>query len=370
MVDILSKKKNRFPISSRLPAVAVLGLLTALLVSCSAGAANQSWPGLALNGDVAYMAHNHFISAINLATGQKTWQYPAKADTKFLYYGDPLLDSKGDLVAAAYDGSVIKLDPAAGTLKWKYDGDGSKIIAPLVEGPDGSYYASSETGDLLVFDPATGTLKTKIHLGKATAWGAMAVDAQRIYLATIEHKVYAVNFQSGKPDWTFDAGASVAGGVTLADGKLFLGTFAGKVIALDPQTGNKLWETKTDGWVWQAPVAAGDSLLATDLGGTLHALAAKDGAPIWNVKLDAPIQAAPAVDGGTLFIGTTTGGTVRAYSAKDGSQKWQQTIEGGVFGTLRVYAGKLLITVNGSKYQLAALAPDTGSIVWTYVEPV
>jgi outer membrane protein assembly factor BamB len=370
MLDIWSNKKNCFPISSRLSAVAVLGLLAALLASCSAGAANQSWPGLALKGDAAYFAHNRFISAINLTTGQKTWQYPAKADTKLLFYGDPLLDSKGDLVAASYDGSVVKLDPAAGTLKWKHDGDGSKVIAPLVEGPDGSYYASNESGNLLVFDPATGTLKTTIHLDKATAWGAMAVDAQHIYLATIEHKVYAVNFQSGKPDWTFNAGASVAGGVTLADGKLFLGTFAGKVIALDPQTGNKLWEAKADGWVWQAPVAAGDSLLATDLGGTLHALAEKDGAPIWNVKLGAPIQAAPAVDGGTVFIGAATGGTVRAYSAADGSQKWQQTIEGGVFGTLRVYAGKLLIPVNGSKYQLAALEPDTGAIVWTYVEPV
>jgi outer membrane protein assembly factor BamB len=368
MLDFFSNRKKRFPVNARLPAIAVLALLSALLASCSGGAANQSWPGLALKGDTGYFAHNHFISAIPLATGQKTWQYPENADTKLLFYGDPLLDSKGDLVAAAYNGSVFKLDPATGTLKWKHEGDGSKIIAPLVEGPDGSYYASSESGDLLVLDPATGALKNSIPLGKATAWGAMAVDAQRIYVATIEHKVYAINFQNGKTDWTFDAGASIAGGVTLAEGKLFVGTFADKIIALDPQTGNKLWETKTDGWAWQAPLAAGDALLATDLGGTLRALAPADGASLWSVQLGAPIQAAPAVDAGLVFIGTTKG-TVRAYSAADGTQKWEQTIEGGVFGTLRVFAGKLLLTINGSKYQLAALAPDTGSILWTYTEP-
>jgi eukaryotic-like serine/threonine-protein kinase len=361
------RKKTTFG-SARPAALFVLGLFAALLAACSSSAANQSWSGLALKGDMAYVAHNTLISAVNLATGQKAWQYPEKADAKILYYADPLVDSKGDLVVAAYNGSVVKLDPASGALKWKLDGDGSKIIAPIAEGPDGNYYASSENGNLLILDSATGTLRSKIHLGKATAWGTMAVDSQRLYVATIEHSVYAVNFQSGKTDWSVTLGASIAGGVTLVDGKLMVGTFAGKVIALDAQTGTTLWEGNTDGWAWQAPVAAGDSLFATDLGGTLRALAPSDGAPQWSQKLGAPIQAAPAVDGGVVFIGTATG-EVRAFSAADGTQKWQQKLEGGVFGALRVFGGKLLIVVSGSKYQLAALAPDSGSIVWTYVEP-
>jgi len=180
MLEIFSKMKNRFHVNSRLSAIAVLGFLSVMLAACSSSATNESWPGLALKGDTGYLAHNHFVSAVNLATGQKAWQYPDKADTKLLFYGDPLLDSKGDLVAAAYNGSVFKLDPATGALKWKHDGDGSKILAPLVEGPDGSYYASSDSGDLLILDSAAGTLKAKIHLGKAVAWGAMAADAQRL----------------------------------------------------------------------------------------------------------------------------------------------------------------------------------------------
>ena len=367
MLELFSNKKNRFHLTSRAAAIGVLALVAMMLAACSASASNESWPGLALKGDLGYLAHNHFVSAVNLATGQKAWQYPDKSDTKLLFYGDPLLDSKGDLVAATYNGSVFKLDPATGALKWKHDGDGSKILAPLVEGPDGSYYASSDSGDLLIFDPATGALKSKIHLGKAVAWGAMAADAQRLYIATIEHKVYAVDFQSGQTDWLIDTGGSIAGGVTLAGATLYVGTFTGEVIALDAQTGNTLWKTKADGWVWQAPVAS-DSIFATDLSGTLRALAPADGAPEWSKNLGAPLQSAPAVDNGVVFIGTT-GGTVRAYSAADGTQKWEQTLTGGVFGTLRVFGGKLLITVNGSKYQLAELAPETGSIVWTYADP-
>ena len=367
MLEIPSKNK-RLRVSARLAAVAVLAAFSLTLAACSAAAANQSWPGLVFQGTMGYVAHNHFVSAVNLATGQKAWQYPAKADTKLLFYGDPLIDSKGDLVAATYNGSVFKLNAASGALEWKYDGDGEKIFAPLVEAPDGSYYASSESGDLLIFDPATGAVKNKVHLGKAVAWGAMAIDAQRLYIATIQHKVYAVEFQSGKIDWSVDAGGAVAGGVTLSGGKLYVGTFTGQVLALDAQTGKTLWTAKADGWVWQAPVAAGDTIFATDLKGTLRALSAADGSPAWNKSLGGPVQAAPAVDGGTVYIGTT-GGIVRAYSAADGTQKWEQTITGGVFGTLRAFSGKLYITISGTKYQLAELAPDTGAIVWTYLEP-
>jgi outer membrane protein assembly factor BamB len=368
MSGIFSRIKTPAFGKARFSALAVLGLISVMLAACSSGAANQSWSGLALKGDLAYVAHNSFVSAVNLAGGTKVWQYPDKADSKVLFYGDPLVDSKGDLVIASYNGSVVKLDPASGALKWKHDGDGAKIIAPPMEGPDGNYYASSESGDLLVIDSQTGALKSKIHLGKATAWGAMASDAERIYVATIEHKIYAVEFQSGKIIWTVTLDASIAGGVTLADGKLLVGTFAGKVIALDAQTGKTIWEAKTDNWVWQAPVAAGDLVFATDLSGTLHAFAPADGTPKWSKTLDKPTQAAPAFDNGLVFIGTTAG-AVHAFSAADGTQKWEQKLEGGVFGALRVFGGKLLIVVNGSKYQLAALAPDTGSILWTYVEP-
>jgi len=352
----------------RRAAILALAAVSVLLTSCAGGPANQSWAGLAVKDDLIYLAHNSFLSAVHLDTGQKAWQYPEEADVKTLFYSDPLIDSKGDLVAGAFNGSVVKLDSTTGALKWKMEGDGKKIIAPIAEGPDGAYYASSESGDLLVIDAAAGSVKNRIALGKESSWGPMAVNGDRIYIATIEHRVLAVNFKSGKIDWSVDVGAAVAGGVNLVDGKLVVGTFADKVIALDPRTGSTLWEAPTDGWVWQAPVISTETLFATDLGGMLRALALADGTPLWSVKLDMAVQAGPAVSGETVFAGASKG-TMRAYSAAEGTQVWEQKLDGGIFGTLRVSGGKLLVVVSGSKYQLAALDPETGSITWTFAEP-
>jgi outer membrane protein assembly factor BamB len=270
MIRNLIDGKPHKMLSLRFPAFALAALLAGALTACAGGTANQSWAGLAVKGDMAYLAHNMFVSAVHLDSGQMAWQYPEEGDRATLFYSDPLIDSGGDLVVGAYNGSVVKLDSATGTLKWKTEGDGEKIIAPIAEGPDGAYYVSSESGDLFVLDPDTGSERSRIKLG-ATSWGPMAVNGTRIYVATIEHKVFAVNCETAAVDWTVDLGASVAGGINLVDGKLVVGTFADTVVALDPQTGGKLWESKTDGWVWHAPAENGGTLFATDLGGVLHA---------------------------------------------------------------------------------------------------
>jgi outer membrane protein assembly factor BamB len=361
-------RKSKSISNVRGTAIAALALLSSFLVACAGGTMNLSWAGLAVNGELAYLAHNSFITAVHVDSGEKAWQYPEKADPKLLFYSDPLIDSGGDVVAGAYDGSVVKLDAATGTLKWILTGDGQKIIAPITEGPDGAYYASSENGSLLVIDPQAGSVKNKIALGKESSWGPMAADAKRLYVATIEHRVLAVNFADGTIDWSVDLDASIAGGVNLVDGKLVVGTFGDKVVALSPQTGETLWETPTDGWVWQAPVIAGETLFATDLSGTLRALTLAGGAPLWTAKMDAAIQAAPLVIGERVFAGASDG-MVRAYSTASGVQVWELKLEGKVYGKLLADGDKLIVAVNGSKYQLAAIAPDTGTILWTFVEP-
>jgi outer membrane protein assembly factor BamB len=352
---------------NRLTVFLALGLTSGLLSACAGGAPNQSWGGLAVKGDLAYLAHNAFISAVRLDSGQKAWQYPEKADLKVLYYADPLIDSNGDLVEGAYNGSVVKLDAATGSVKWTMEGEGGKIIAPIAEGPDGAYYASSDNGDLLVIDPASGTLRQRITL-KASSWGPMAVDDRRIYVATIEHKVFAVNFTGGSVDWASDLGYSIAGGINLVDGKLVVGTFGDKIIALSPDTGEKIWEASADGWVWQAPVITDSTIFAADLGGAFRAIALADGNPVWRASLSEPIQASPVLQGDKVFVGTSKG-KVHAYSIAEGVQAWEGTIEGGVYGSIRTGGDKVLVVVNGGKYQLAALSADNGTVDWTYVEP-
>jgi outer membrane protein assembly factor BamB len=367
MVSMNSKEKKFSPMRVRALGVFLLAVLPLLLAGCVASP-NQSWAGLTVKGKYAFLAHNRYISAIDLDSGQQIWKYPETADPKTLFYNNPLITSGGDLVAGAYNGVVVKLDSASGVEKWKMEGDGAKIIAPLMEGPGGDLIASSDNGNLLVID-AGGSLLRQIDLGHAVSWGAMAADSKRIYIATIDHMLIALDLSTYEQAWSVDLKFSISGGVTLSGGKLIMGTFGNKVVAIDPETGNELWKVSADGWVWEAPAVDGNTVYAADLKGTLQAISLQDGSSQWKVDLGSPIQAAPVVADGMVYLATTDG-KVRAFSTADGAPKWQQTLEGGVFGTLCVAGDKLLLTVKGSAYQLAALSTANGTISWTYIEPV
>jgi outer membrane protein assembly factor BamB len=367
MASMNSKERKPTPIRARVVGLLLWTALPLLLAGCMASP-NQSWAGLTVMGDHVILAHNRYISSIDLDSGQQAWKYPETSDSKTLFYSNPLVTSDGDLVAGAYNGVVVKLDSAGGAEKWKLEGDGAKIIAPLMEVPGGEFIASSDNGNLLVIG-ADGSLQQQVDLGRAVSWGPIAADSKRIYIATIDHMLIALDISTFEKEWSVDLKYSISGGVILSGGKLIMGTFGNKVVAIDPESGNKLWEASAGGWVWEAPAVDADSVYASDLKGTLQALSLQDGSPRWSRQLGSPIQAAPVVAGGMVFVGTKDG-KVQAFSAADGTPKWQQTLEGGVFGTLCATGDKLLLPVKGSAYQLAALWTESGAFAWTYTEPV
>jgi outer membrane protein assembly factor BamB len=349
---------------------ALMLVVAVLLAGCATGPANSSWPGLAIQGEVAYLAFNNHISAVNTVSGQMIWQYPPKGqiDSKLLLYGDPLLDSKGRLAVGSYDGSVLQLDPNTGNIVWRATENKKRIIAPLVEGPDGNYYVAPDEGGLIVLDPAGGSTVRTIPLEGGSTWGEMAVDGENVYVATLEHKLFAIRAADGQIEWTRDLGDSVAGGVRILDGKLFLGTFGNKALVLDGATGNTLWEVATKGWVWQPPVLDADTAYIVDVTGTLQAVSRADGKILWTVPLGASVQTAPVVADGVVFVGMLDG-KVRAISAADGAPKWEQKLEGTLYGAMRADGDRLLLTVYGGKYQLVSLLKASGAIQWTYAQP-
>ncbi len=368
-----SKRMNFLPPNRRLLRIGMpvlLGVLAILLAGCATGPANSSWPGLAVQGETAYLAFNNHISAVNIATGQLVWQYPPKGqiDSTLFLYGDPLLDSTGLLAVGSYDGSVLQLDPKTGNLKWRVTENKKKVIAPILEGPDGNYYAATDEGGLIVLKPADGSTVRMIALDGGSTWGEMAVDKEHIYTATLEHKLYAIRAADGEVNWSKDLGDSVPGGVRILDGTLYLGTFGNKAFALESASGNTVWELPAKGWVWQPPALDSTAAYVGDVTGLLQAVSRADGKILWSVTLDSPAQIAPVVADGVVYVGTQSG-KVRALSAADGAPKWEQTLEGSIYGRMQAVGDRLLVTVFAGKNQLYSLLRESGSVQWSFAQP-
>jgi outer membrane protein assembly factor BamB len=319
-------------------------VLTLLLAACGAVPAN-SWPGLSVMGDRAYIAFNTHVYAVNLADGSEVSRFPAAGvNHGELFFSDPgvsqdviVVGSEGP--AASYSGALFGLDPNnLNTVKWclvfdqkaqqrlstfncKATPDATQSIifgiAPAVDNRliggialvDGVAYFGMANNKVYAVNAATGEYRWRFDQATHPVWAAPLVDDGTVYVASLDHTLYALSSADGSVKWQKDLGSSLAGTPALANGTLYIGTFGNEVYALDAATGNAKWSQpfRATNWVWGGPTMAEGVVYVSDLGGGVFALEAATGAQQWKTVLPAPVRASPAVSGGVVFIGDKDG---------------------------------------------------------------
>ena len=157
-----------------------------------------------------------------------------------------------------------------------------------------------------------------------------------------------------KLKWAFGyAGVSAARAQpTVAGGRLFVASENGEVHALDPKTGCAYWTYKAEAGIrtavsvgpYKTRTASGYAVYFGDSKANVYAVDANTGQRIWNVKADthpsAALTGAPTVYGGKVFVPVqglneegqggrgkyeccTFRGSVAAYDASTGQRLWK-----------------------------------------------
>ena len=141
-------------------------LLGALFLSACAGGAlrGTSWPGLAADGQTAYLADGSFVYAVDLSNGTELWRYPGTRNGKLTFYAAPTITPDGLVIvgSAGTDHSLVALNPAdinpetkAPVEAWKFTGATDHwVAAPLIL--NDKLFAVNSDGNLYVLDLQDG----------------------------------------------------------------------------------------------------------------------------------------------------------------------------------------------------------------------
>jgi outer membrane protein assembly factor BamB len=180
-----------------------------------------------------------------------------------------------------------------------------------------------------------------------------------------------------EPFWTFDAGAPLWAGPTVAAGLVYAGGEDGLLHAVDAKTGEKRWSFKAGGRLrTRATVAAGAVLFQAD-DGFLYKLDAATGAEAWRRQLlERPVERLPfdnpksrfdrfgsdvTVVGRHLFVGTHEG-RVHALEAVSGERVWEFATGDSVLAAPEVRDGRLY--VGSYDKHVYALDAASGRMLW------
>lgn len=181
-------------------------------------------------------------------------------------------------------------------------------IAVSFGGPDWPIFR----GNSAMTGVASGAFPEKFAL----AWKFKTEDAiksspvvaeGRVFVGSLDKKVYAVALADGKPLWNFTTKDAIEASPSVADGLVFIGSNDSFLYALDAASGSLKWSFETGDKIIGSvnPVRAADGKRILVFGSYDNNIYALDtgGTELWKYETGSYINGAPAVDSGRAVAG-------------------------------------------------------------------
>jgi len=347
-------------------------LATLALSACTGGRriVASGWAGITTDEETAYLAYNTHVYAIDLATGNERWRFPDEADPAITFYASPALTSDGQLIVGGYDNVLYSLNPSNGQVNWTFEGaEGRYIGGPLVT--EDGVFAGTTDHKVYAVDFDGQPIWDQPFPTEKEIWARPAADpeADRIYVASMDHHIYAVNPANGSEIWkTEGLDGSIVGTPALSeDQTLYTGTIAKEVVALQAENGREIWRFGTEDWVWAGPAIQENRLYFGDLSGTIYALDRESRELLWKAQPGEAIVSTPLVTEEAIYFTSEDGSLVSV--SPDGTIRWQENFEGHTYtGPVAAEAHDLILISTDQPDALLVAMNSNGTQKWAFGE--
>lgn len=154
-----------------------------------------------------------------------------------------------------------------------------------------------------------------------------ALSGDRIYAASADGEVVALDRMKGKTLWDVELDTALSGGVGAFEDSLFVGGNDGSVMRLDAADGSVVWKTKVTGEVLAPPQGDGRHVVAQTYDGKLFGLDYASGEKKWTYDSNVPVltlrgTSTPILRDGRVYAAFANG-RVLALEADSGDIAWE-----------------------------------------------
>ncbi len=365
-----------------------------VLAGCGSAAPAVGWaPPVSANSVVYISSSGGKVYALDTSSGQRKWVYPSDNNQHIAASGSSLYAAPivgGDnIIAAGSDHKLYVLKASTGEKVCEFQ-TGDAIIATPGYANGTAYVGSTDIVPNLLtnFDPAKipelfKTAPSKLYAVDTNAplngqckelwefttkdkiWAQPLVDNGRVYVASLDHFLYALDAATGKLVWDkpFDAGGAIASSPKIANGILYFGSFDTNVYAVNAADGKQVWKFPTGNWVWADPLLVKNLIVVGSLDGNVYAIDAKTGLLAWTKPFTtgAGVRAAAAGNEQFVYVGSEDS-KVYALNLSDGSKVWEYNAEARVLAAPALVNG--MVIVQNSSHSVDALDAASGQRKW------
>ena len=221
--------------------------------------------------------------------------------------------------------------------------------------------------------------KTKI--GKDAEFLRVALrpmgDGNRIYAASVNGNVVALDPESGKQVWRSKLGMGLSSGPGVGEGLVVVVGADGYVVALSADDGAELWRAYISGESLATPLVHEQWVVVQAVDNKLTALSVFDGAERWTIEQSTPAltmrgSTSPLQVGQSVVTGFDNG-RVMAINLSSGDVEWDSMLAppsgrsdldrlSDIDGAIAVVGQDLY--ASGYQGRIASLAAESGQVLW------
>jgi eukaryotic-like serine/threonine-protein kinase len=304
------------------------------------------------------------------------WKFQIK--TPFI--ASPVSDATQTYVGGL-DSVLYALELSSGKLKWKFRTNGE--IRSSVSINSNSIYLSGGDGVLYCLDKNTGKVNWQFRtlgglLGERKYdfadyfYSTPVLYQNKLFFGAGDGRVYAINPDSGKLIWSYQANDIVHTTPAFSDNKLFVGSFDGHLYALNTNDGSLLWKFKSvghryfpKGEMMGSPVVANNLVLIGSRDYNLYALDVNQGYCHWNKQFPFGWAMALTPNDSIVYVGTSDDRLIAAIDVASGVTRWSTPTQFNIFGPAAITSTKGYVgTLMGKVF---CIDLKTGKTEWIFV---
>jgi outer membrane protein assembly factor BamB len=264
-----------------------------------------SAPALLVSGICYIGSQSGDFFALSMTDGKIIWQYKSpeqiSGSANFFKHNDQLR-----IVFGCYDFKLRCLDIITGKELWNVPTGNYINGAPAVD--NSKIVFGGCDGYLRIVDGISGKEQLKLKL-KSYIPASPAIYDSIIYVATYDHKIFAVN-QKGEILWSFDSGNDAApflSSPAVNRDVVAIGDRDGVVHILNRADGKLLVEFQTSGDVVIGPVISDKRGVIADKDGFIYIFDLTTGKEKWRYQIGPEIAASLAICGNKIIVADDDG---------------------------------------------------------------
>jgi outer membrane protein assembly factor BamB len=255
---------------------------------------------------VLYLVRNDGVAvALSAKTGNIKWQRRIGD----LNASSPAYD-RGRLFVATLSGHITSLSAKTGKIRWRKRLASRSESSPIVV--KNRVYFGSEKGTVYSLDASTGRMIWTYKAGGAVK-GALAYSDDRLYFGDYGGSVTALDlrghrvWKTGTSGRSFGRVGRVYSTAAVKFGRVYLGSLDGRVYSFVARTGRLAWSHSTGGYVYASPAVArvpgtGPTVYIGSYDGRFYALDARNGKERWRYNAGSKISGSATVVGKVVYF--------------------------------------------------------------------